>query len=190
MKKSAIPTAVALPAVALLALAAGCSSGSSKPSTAAPPSSSSSSSAPSSPNSSSATASSVSTGTATVSGAAKTVLVAQDGKTLYYFTPDDATGQPTCTGACATTWPPLKVAAPTAATGVTGKLAVVMGANGDQVTYNGHPLYEFSKDTAGGQANGEGVLGKWHVATPDLAAAATQPAPSGSTSSGGGYGNG
>jgi predicted lipoprotein with Yx(FWY)xxD motif len=138
----------------------------------------------------------VSTGTATVAGAQQTVLVAQDGKTLYYFTPDNAGGKPTCTGACATTWPPLTVAAPSAGTGVTGTLAVVMGANGDQVTYNGHPLYEYAKDTAAGQANGQGILGKWFVATPDVAAVSSSqtpstPAPSTtSPSSGGGYGNG
>jgi predicted lipoprotein with Yx(FWY)xxD motif len=132
------------------------------------------------------------TGSATVKGASTSVLVAQDGKTLYYFTPDSAGGMPTCTGDCAKAWPPLTVAAPTAGSGVTGTLTVVMGANGDQVTYNNHPLYEYSGDTASGQANGEGLLGKWFVATPTLAAGAasggsTSPSTGGSTggSSGG-----
>jgi predicted lipoprotein with Yx(FWY)xxD motif len=191
MKKSMLRASLALPAAALLAVAAGCSSGksSSAPSSSSPPAPSSSSSGAPSSGAPGATASSVSTGSATVSGAAKTVLVAQDGKTLYYFTPDSAGGQPTCVAACATLWPPLTVAAPTAGSGVTGKLAVVMGGNGDQVTYNGHPLYEYAKDTATGQATGEGVGGKWHVATPDLAGG-TQPSTGGSSSGPGGYGNG
>jgi predicted lipoprotein with Yx(FWY)xxD motif len=122
------------------------------------------------------------------------VLVAPDGKTLYYFTPDTAGGKPTCTGACESAWPALLLtgsATPSAGSGVTGTLAAVMGGNGDQVTYNGHPLYEFGGDKSAGQANGEGVLGKWHAATPALAAgAATQPSTSPSSSpSSGGYGN-
>ena len=194
MNKPMLSTSVILSAAAVLVLAAACSSSKSTPSTApSPPASSApSASAPSGTASGApgATASSVSVGSATVAGASKSVLVAQDGKTLYYFTPDSSGGQPTCTGSCAQLWPALTVASPTAGSGVTGKLAVVMGGNGDQVTYNGHPLYEYSKDTAAGQATGEGVAGKWFVATPDLAAGAMAPGqqPSGgsSSSSGGG----
>ena len=32
-----------------------------------------------------------------------------------------------------------------------------------QVTYNGHPLYTYSGDSAAGQANGEGSGGVWFV---------------------------
>ena len=39
------------------------------------------------------------------------VLVDAQGRTLYGFT-NDANGTSTCTGACATNWPPLTVAAP------------------------------------------------------------------------------
>lgn len=169
---------VVISAVALAAIAAGCSSstsgGSSKSSTSSGASGSSGSVA-------------VNTGSATVSGKSETVLVAKDGKTLYFFTPDNASGKSTCTGGCATTWPPL-IGTPTAGSGVTGKLTAVMGPNGDQVSYNGHPLYEYSIDTAPGQANGEGVMGKWHVATPDLTSTGTGPAPSTGGSSGGGSG--
>ncbi|MBW8806020.1 MAG: hypothetical protein JF587_19535 [Catenulisporales bacterium] len=169
---------------ALLTLAAACSSGKSSPSSAT----SGTSGAPSS-------GATVNTGTAGVSGAKTTVLTAPDGHTLYYFTPDTAGGQPTCTGSCAAIWPPLVAASPSEASGVTGKLTVVAGANGSQVVYNGHPLYEYKPDTAAGQASGEGVMGKWFVATPALPAGAGStgspaPAPTSPSSSGGGYGSG
>lgn len=180
-----------LAAGAVLALfgAAACSSSASSKSAPATSSQAPAPAAPTSPAAGSATQSTVMTGSATVNGSSTTVLVAQDGKTLYYFTPDSAGGMPTCTGTCAQAWPPLKVAAPTAGTGVTGSLKVVMGSNGDQVTYNGHPLYEYTGDTATGQANGQGVLGKWFAATPSLATGAATPSGSPTTggSSGGGY---
>jgi hypothetical protein len=50
------------------------------------------------------------------------------------------------------------------------------------VLYNGHPLYRYSLDTAPGDHHGDGIEGKWHVATTDLAANGTstssgQPTP-------------
>jgi predicted lipoprotein with Yx(FWY)xxD motif len=164
---------------AALTLAAACSSGTS-----------SSSGSSKSSGSSGSSGSTVSSGTATVNGAKTTVLTAPDGHTLYYFTPDTAGGQPTCTGGCAAVWPPLVSTSPTEVSGVTGKLTVATGGNTNQVIYNGHPLYEYKPDTAAGQASGEGVMGKWHAATPGLAAGDTMaPAPSSPSSGGsGGYG--
>jgi predicted lipoprotein with Yx(FWY)xxD motif len=176
---------------ALLTLAAACSSGTSAKS----PSSTNSTNAPSAPSTTNssppAAGTTVGTGTATVSGAKTTVLTAPDGHTLYYFTPDSAGGKPTCTGSCAGLWPPLVSASPTEASGATGKLTVAMGANGSQVVYNGHPLYEYKPDTAAGQASGEGIMNEWHAATPGLAAGSTtNPAPSSPSTGGGGYGSG
>ena len=186
----------AVSAVALLALAAACSSSSGKssgPSSSAPSSSSSSSGSSSSPSTSGTAGTTVNSGSASVNGAQTAVLTAPDGHTLYYFTPDTAGGKPTCTGSCAATWPGLTATSPTEAGPATGTLTVVNG----QVVYNGHPLYEFSGDSAAGQANGEGSGGTWFVATPTLATGAgpgtTMPSsPSGpstgpSTSGGGGY---
>ena len=112
----------------------------------------------------------VKTATATVTGKSETVLTDAKGKTLYYFTPDTATTA-ACTSSCANNWPPLLATgsgSPTSATSLPGKLSMQTTANGNQVEYNGHPLYTFAADSAPGQTNGEGVLGKWFVATPDL----------------------
>ena len=102
----------------------------------------------------------------------ETVLKNKAGLTLYYFTPDTATTI-ACTGGCATTWPPLLADAgtPTSDATLPGRLSVVEGANGRQVLYNGHPLYMYSKDGDAGDAYGQGIAGKWFVATPDLAVA-------------------
>lgn len=110
------------------------------------------------------------TATATVKGQSVTILTDAHGKTLYYFTPDTATTS-ACTGGCAQTWPPLLSTgsgAPTSATTLSGTLTAVTTANGSQVEYNGHFLYTYSGDTASGQTNGEGLFGKWFVATSDL----------------------
>ncbi len=123
------------------------------------------------------------TATVAVKGQSETVLTDTHGMTLYYFTADSAT-QSACSGSCAQMWPPLLSTAPgglTSSTTLTGKLSVQTDANGNQVEYNGHPLYTFSGDTTPGQTNGEGLFGKWFVVTPNLSV------QGGST--GGGYGH-
>lgn len=101
-----------------------------------------------------------------VKGKSELVLTDARGFTLYTFKPDTAT-KSACTGPCAKVWPPLL----TSKEGQTtydhiGTLSAVQDANGIQVQADSHFLYTFSKDTAPGQANGEGVAGKWFVATP------------------------
>jgi predicted lipoprotein with Yx(FWY)xxD motif len=120
--------------------------------------------------------------TATVNGVS--VVTNAQGFTLYSFAPDTATASK-CTGACAQIWPP--VTGPAAAgQGVTGTLGAITRSDGSkQVTYNGHPLYTYTADTAAGQAKGNGLNvdgGVWHEVT-----ASGQAAPAG-TSGGGGYG--
>lgn len=103
-----------------------------------------------------------------VNGKTTTILVDSKGRTLYYFTDDSAT-KATCVGTCAQTWIALHG---TDLTGVVSQLTSkikVLAANGDQVVYNGHPLYIYGGDKAPGDVNGEGVSGKWFVATPDVA---------------------
>jgi len=114
----------------------------------------------------------VTTASITVSGKTQTVLKNANGLTLYYFTPDTS-AKVACTAACATTWPPLLATSdsPTASPALPAKLTVLNGTNGKQVLYNGHPLYTFSRDSGQADALGQGIAGKWFVATPDLAAA-------------------
>src|SRR5205823_1591042 len=124
------------------------------------------------------------TATATVSGKSETILTNAQGMTLYYRT-SDAPPATVCSGGCASAWPPLIVsgsAAPTSAASLPGKLTSATDANGNQVEYNGHPLYTFSGDTAPGQTNGEGITGMWFVAAPNLTVQG-----GGSTSGGYGY---
>lgn len=125
----------------------------------------------------------VQTASVSIKGTATTVLTTGQGRTLYYFDPDSTT-QATCSGSCAQTWPAFATSggAPTAPAGVSGAFSVINSGNGVQVTYNGHPLYTYSGDTASGQANGDGILGKWHAATPS-----TPENPNGSSSGGSGY---
>jgi predicted lipoprotein with Yx(FWY)xxD motif len=103
-----------------------------------------------------------------VNGKTTTILVDSKGRTLYYFTDDSAT-KATCVGTCGQTWIALHG---TDLTGVVSQLTSkikVLAANGDQVVYNGHPLYIYGGDKAPGDVNGEGISGKWFVATPDVA---------------------
>jgi predicted lipoprotein with Yx(FWY)xxD motif len=101
-----------------------------------------------------------------VKGKVEAVLTDEQGRTLYTFKPDTAT-KTACTGKCAVTWPPLLAKQVGKMDfGQIGSLSAVQDANGIQVQADGHFLYTFSKDTAPGQANGQGVAGKWFVATP------------------------
>ena len=126
----------------------------------------------------------VKTASATVKGQSETILTNAQGLALYYLTADTPT-KVACSGTCAGLWPPLLFSgtgSPTSATSLSGTLSVVTDANGQQVEYNGHPLYTYSKDTAPGQTNGEGFNGRWFVATPTLSgtsAPASTPTPSG-----------
>jgi predicted lipoprotein with Yx(FWY)xxD motif len=126
----------------------------------------------------------IQTATVPVKGQSETVLTTAQGRTLYYFTADSAT-QSALARKCVPIWPPLLFTGsggPTSSTSLTGKLSVQTDVNGNQVEYNGHPLYTFSGDTAPGQANGQGLFGVWFVATPNLAVQG-----GGSTSGGYGY---
>ena len=109
------------------------------------------------------------------------------GFTLYWFAPDTATTSK-CTGSCATFWPPVKGPA-TAMSGVTGTLGTITRSDGTtQVTYDGHPLYTFVKDTVPGQATGNGLNlsgGVWHEMT---VSGATPAAGASASASKGGYG--
>jgi predicted lipoprotein with Yx(FWY)xxD motif len=105
---------------------------------------------------------------ATRSTSLGTVLVAANGHTLYMFTSDSKT-KSNCTGACAQNWTPLTTKGAAAAKGSAKKSelgTISRGGGVEQVTYNGHPLYQYIADTAAGQVNGEAqdVDGGWWYA--------------------------
>ena len=129
------------------------------------------SAAASSPAASHSGAAAVRTASATVGGKTETILVNGHGLPLYFYKPDTA-AKSLVSGALAQLWPPLTSAAPAAA-GLSGKVTVLMDTHGDQVTYNGHPLYTFADDHAD-QVTGQGVE-DFFVATPGLAAISTSP---------------
>ena len=98
------------------------------------------------------------------------VLFTAGGRALYLRSFDGLTGpalplHSTCTGSCATAWPPLLAPGPdgpfAAGGGVnSGQLGTVQRSDGTyQVTYNGHPLYEFVRDASmpAGAVSGEKV---------------------------------
>jgi predicted lipoprotein with Yx(FWY)xxD motif len=130
------------------------------------------------PGGSTAAAGALLIGTAS-SGGVGPFLTGPNGLTLYTKDGDSAT-QSTCTGGCATAWPPLKTTAGqqvTGAAGVTGTFASLTRDDGSlQVTYNGLPLYGWTQDTHAGDMTGDGVNG-FHVALASGAAGGS-PAPS------------
>ena len=127
------------------------------------------------------------------------IVVDAQGRTLYTLTSNGKAVA--CTGTCTSVWPPLLLPAgvttPTG-TNVTG-LTVVSMNGGQQVAYNGDPLYRFAGDTSAGSANGQGITsfgGTWQAATATSAATSAPPATSRAATpttapaatSGGGYG--
>jgi predicted lipoprotein with Yx(FWY)xxD motif len=153
-------------AIAAGLLAAACSSGTTS-SSSTPAASSPASQASSSPSAAAATVSLHSL--AKIPGKA---LVTGNGRALYLFEADK-NGKSTCTGACASAWPPYTVSGKAqAGAGVNRSLlGTIQRADGSmQVTYNGHPLYLFTGDSGGGTANGEGSKAfgaSWYVVNAD-----------------------
>lgn len=91
-----------------------------------------------------------------------------NGRTVYIFSKDTSTTS-TCSGTCATEWPPYK-------------------EDGSQVVFKGHPLYFFADDKSAGDMNGQGVNdfgGLWTTVAPDGSPVSSSE-PSGSPSSSGG----
>jgi len=125
-------------------------------------------------------------------GSLGSILVTGSGYTLYRYTPDKA-NDPTCTGSCASAWPPLLVSGGTKSPKGPAGLSSVKVTGGRQVTYHGIPLYRYAMDTSPSDTLGQGVEGTWYVVHPT--ATATTAAHSGgvghgstSTTSSGGYG--
>jgi predicted lipoprotein with Yx(FWY)xxD motif len=117
-------------------------------------------------------------------------LTGSDGKTLYYNTVDTAQ-KIQCLSDCASEWPPL-TGQPSVGSGLDDEdFATAARPDGTmQVTFYGHPLYEFDEDGPG-DTKGQGIQdegGHWVVATPEQAENGGGASDTGS--SGGGYGGG
>ena len=123
-------------------------------------------------------------------GGRSLLVAASNGRTLYQFSKDQSgSGTSACTGGCASTWPPLTVAAGTmpTATGITGQWGTITRSDGGgtQVTYNGKPLYFFSGDSKAGDTNGN--YPNWSSVTVSGAAGSSPAAASSAASSYSGY---
>ena len=92
------------------------------------------------------------------------ILVNAKGMTLYVFA-KDSKNKSTCAGQCAMYWSPAMLPKgampPGKMTGTIGEMMLMHG--GDQLTYDGAPLYTFVKDKKPGDLNGEGVAGSWRA---------------------------
>jgi predicted lipoprotein with Yx(FWY)xxD motif len=107
--------------------------------------------------------------TGTVAGLG-TVLEDGSGRVVYIFTPD-GTAHVTCTGGCASAWPPVTSTSGSAPSAGGTAQASLLGTTanpggGTVVTYAGHPLYTYAGDSGPGVASGQGSGGKWYVITP------------------------
>lgn len=104
-----------------------------------------------------------------------TVLVGPNGHTLYLLK-TDSKDKSSCSGGCATAWPPLTTkGAPKAKGSAKASLLSMFKRGGvEQVAYKGHPLYYFASDTAAGQTSGEGSNG-FYVVSPNGAAITKKP---------------
>ena len=101
------------------------------------------------------------------------ILVDSKGMTLYYFEKDKKGGtSSTCSGACASVWPPVTTSGtPKAQNGAqASKLGTIKRSDGStEVTYNGWPLYTYASDTKPGDAKGNDLKqfgATWYALTP------------------------
>lgn len=105
------------------------------------------------------------------SAALGTYLVGYTGMTVYTYTKDTGSTS-NCYGTCATNWPPYLVGAEDnvkqVKSGVSAsKVGTTIRTDGKiQMTYDGHPLYFYIKDTTSGDTTGQGVGGVWYVVKP------------------------
>jgi predicted lipoprotein with Yx(FWY)xxD motif len=105
------------------------------------------------------------------SGSLGKYLVDAHGRTLYLFEKDKR-AKSTCSGACASAWPPARTSRhPKAGAGVhAARLSSIPRADGGrQLTYAGHPLYRYAGDQAAGDTNGQDLDqfgGGWYVVSP------------------------
>jgi predicted lipoprotein with Yx(FWY)xxD motif len=120
-----------------------------------------------------------------------TIITDSNGMTLYRFDKDTAKPSASnCDGPCATLWPPLTTTASSVQLSGIDKSLIGTVARKDgsvQLTIAGWPLYRYAKDTAPGDAKGQGVGGTWFASTPQGKKATASAGDSGNNSGGYGY---
>jgi predicted lipoprotein with Yx(FWY)xxD motif len=89
--------------------------------------------------------------------------------TVYLFVADKGPHS-SCTGACASAWPPVSGAPKATGGAASADVSTITRSDGTkQVTYKGHPLYLFIKDKDNGDAYGEAVNAfgaEWYALSP------------------------
>jgi predicted lipoprotein with Yx(FWY)xxD motif len=123
------------------------------------------------------------------------VVTDTNGMTLYRFDKDVAKPPASnCEASCATAWPPVLAGpGPVQLTGIDQSLVgtVTRKDGSRQITVAGWPVYRFAKDSAPGEAKGQGVNGTWFAVTPQGRKAVVQQAPAAANNDSGyqgGYG--
>jgi predicted lipoprotein with Yx(FWY)xxD motif len=111
----------------------------------------------------------------------QTILVNSEGMTLYHLSGESST-KFICTSSCVAVWHPLAVSSGTKPSGVASLTVIKRPEGGQQVAYNGMPLYTFAQDKSAGEVNGQGFkdVGTW-MAVP---VSGSTSSTSGSTNSG------
>lgn len=101
-------------------------------------------------------------------------LTDEAGRALYLFR-EDSLNQSVCYGDCAALWPPLLAVHGAVATAADSAVqARLIGSTTrhdgtTQVTYNGHPLYYYFRDTRPGDTHGQDItdqFGEWYLVNP------------------------
>lgn len=106
-----------------------------------------------------------------------TYLADGDGRAVYLFTADtqgtgDTDAQVSCQGECLDAWPPLYTEGePEAGDQVDSEMLGTVDHEGQMmVTYNGWPLYHFTRDEGAGEPTGQHVEsfgGEWYLVSPE-----------------------
>lgn len=126
--------------------------------------------------------------TASNSQLKQTILVNSQGMTLYHLS-GEASGKFICTSSCVAVWHPMTVSSGAKPTGAASLTLVKRPEGGEQVAYNGMPLYTFAQDKAAGEVNGQGFkdVGTWMAVTVSGSAATSSGGSSSETGGSVGY---
>lgn len=99
-----------------------------------------------------------------------TILATGSKKLTVYLFESDKGSTSSCSGPCATVWPPVTGKPQASGGAVAADLGTITRSDGaTQVTYKGHPLYLYAKDKDSGDAYGQGLQqfgAAWYVLKP------------------------